>query len=275
MSLTLFTSPKPFEGKIGVIQRNAIHSWRLLDPDCEVILFGNDNGTADVARELSLRHLPNVACNEFGTPRLDDLFQQAQREARHEILCYVNADIILLSDFPPAVEHVSAGAQGFLMIGRRVDFDLEGTLSFEGEWEKTLRDELRIRGALHIPQGIDYFVFRRGTLEGIPPFALGRTVWDNWLIYHALDRRMRVIDVTPTVTAVHQNHDYNHEQGKTGIWQGPEARQNRELAGRWPRVYDLRNAGWILTRFGLLPAITPERAFRRFALWLRHGLWVR
>jgi len=36
--LTLFTIPKAFQGHTGVIQRNAIRSWTLLRPECEIIL---------------------------------------------------------------------------------------------------------------------------------------------------------------------------------------------------------------------------------------------
>jgi hypothetical protein len=37
--LTLFTTPKAFSRHINVIQRNALRSWKLLDPDAEVIVF--------------------------------------------------------------------------------------------------------------------------------------------------------------------------------------------------------------------------------------------
>lgn len=50
--LTLFTKAKPFTGRSAVIQRNALQSWRLLHPDLEVILFGDDAGAAKVCREL-------------------------------------------------------------------------------------------------------------------------------------------------------------------------------------------------------------------------------
>ena len=42
--LTFFTTGKPFRGHSGIIQRNALRSWLLLDPDVEVILFGDDEG---------------------------------------------------------------------------------------------------------------------------------------------------------------------------------------------------------------------------------------
>src|SRR5258708_10800973 len=65
--LTLFTSPKPFDGHIDVIQRNALRSWRLL-PGCEVIIFGDEHGSAEMAREIEARHVPGVALSAAGTP---------------------------------------------------------------------------------------------------------------------------------------------------------------------------------------------------------------
>jgi len=66
--LTIFSTPKPFRGHIEVIQTNAIKNWLQLRPQCEVILFGSDEGTAEVAARLDTRHVPEVDRNEYGTP---------------------------------------------------------------------------------------------------------------------------------------------------------------------------------------------------------------
>ena len=64
--ITLFSAPKPFTNPhIATIQRNAIRSWTLL-PDVEVILFGEETGLAEAAKELGVKHIPSVACNESG-----------------------------------------------------------------------------------------------------------------------------------------------------------------------------------------------------------------
>src|SRR5215471_9073592 len=99
MMLTFFTTAKPFMGHSGMIQRNALGSWKLLDPDVEVILFGDEEGAAEVCRELGIRHEPHVERNEVGLKRINDYFDRAQRMARHEALCYANCDIILTAEF--------------------------------------------------------------------------------------------------------------------------------------------------------------------------------
>src|SRR5712691_3552700 len=101
--LTVFTTAKPFKGHDGIIQRNALQSWKLVHPDVEVILFGDDEGAAEVCAELGISREPQVERNEHGTKRLDYIFDRAQEIARHDILCYVNCDIILTADFSSAI----------------------------------------------------------------------------------------------------------------------------------------------------------------------------
>jgi hypothetical protein len=250
--LTLFAIPKPFVGHIGVIQQNALESWARLQPRCEVLLMGDDAGTAEAATRFGFQHAGQVRRNEFGTPCVDDLFAQAQARSRHEILAYVNADIVLGADFIEAVERVRRWQPRFLVVGQRWDLDVTAPLEFSTAWEEELRGRLAQGGRLHEPTGIDYFVFPRGLWGELPPFAIGRTVWDNWLIYRARSLGAAVVDATVAITAVHQNHDYaHHPGGAAGLWQGPEARRNRELAGGEERVYDVRDADWRLTAGGV------------------------
>src|SRR5579859_392882 len=104
--LTFFTTAKPFKAQSGIIQRNALRSWKLLSPQVEVILFGNEDGAAQVCEEVGLRHIPHVEMNEVGLKRVDYYFDRAQEVAQHDVLCYVNCDILLTPDFLVAVERV-------------------------------------------------------------------------------------------------------------------------------------------------------------------------
>lgn len=263
--LTLFTIPKAFRGHIGVIQTNAISSWVRLGPDCDIILLGSEEGTAELAARLHLRHLPEVARNEYGTPLLDSIFQQGEAAAASSVLGYVNADIILTSDFLPAVRRVLEERWPSLMIGRRWDADLRTTWNFDQPGaEERLRRYVHETGRLHAPYAMDYFVFPKGLWSEIPPFAIGRTLWDNWLVYRALAQGVPVIDATAVVTAIHQQHDYAHAAaGEVGAWQGPEARRNLELLGGIDHIYDLRDATWALTPKGIAPVRDARLMYRR------------
>jgi hypothetical protein len=264
--LTLFTIPKPFSGHIGVIQRNAIRSWTLLGDDVRVVLFGTDQGTADVAGECGAEHHPEVARNRFGTPLLGDLFARAGQCARSTHLCYVNADILLMSDFVASARRALRYKKRLLMVGQRVDFDQTEAIDFASDWESAFRAEVAARGVLHRPTGIDYFLYHRDIWGRIPPFAIGRFSWDNWLIRRARDLQVPVIDATPCITAVHQNHDYSHARGGAkGARGGPEARENFRLAGGRELSLTIWDSTHILTPAGL------ER--RRFDAALGGGIW--
>src|SRR5450631_3363939 len=77
--LTIFTTPKRFKGHNGVIQRNAIKSWAMLKPTPQIIMFGSDEGNAEVAAELKITHVPNPETSEKGTPLISSMFGLAHQ----------------------------------------------------------------------------------------------------------------------------------------------------------------------------------------------------
>ena len=85
--ISIFSSPKAFSKHTGIIQRNAVQSWSLLEPRPEVILLGNEVGVADAAHELKVRHVAHVACNEFGTPFVNSLFESTSAAANVGLSC--------------------------------------------------------------------------------------------------------------------------------------------------------------------------------------------
>ncbi len=269
--ITIFTTTKPFNWHNKIIQINAIQSWLLLRPECEIIIFGNEEGTAEIASKLGVRHVPDIECNEYGTPLGSSIFASAQALSGNQLLCYVNADIILMNDFLSAVQRVNR--QKFLMVGQRWDLDLNELLDFKDvEWEFRLRTRVAEYGQLHPKTGIDYFVYSKGLYDNIPPFAIGRTAWDNWLIYRARTMKIPVIDATKAITVVHQNHDYSHHpMGKEGVWQGAEARQNRALAGGYNCIFNIHDANWSLSKNGVSRA-SPLKHFYQQSLRLSGSL---
>ena len=233
--ITFFSTPKPFRGHIDVIQRNAIRNWKLVHPDAEVILFGNEEGAAEVALELGARHEPEVDRNSLGTPLLSSLFDRADRLARHDWICFLNADILLTDDFFAASSRLAQIHKRSLMVGRRCDMDITEPWDFsKPDWSQRLRSMARERGMLRPPQWIDYFVFPRGLLyQQVPHFAVGRPGYDNWLLWKVRSMGVPVVDVTQVVLAIHQNHDYSHHPGgQKGLWQDVEAKQNQALLGK-------------------------------------------
>ena len=265
--LTIFTTAKPFRSHTRIIQRNALQSWKALHPSVEIILFGDDDGAVKTARQLGLRHEPHVERNPHGTKRLDYLFSKAQAIARHDILCYINCDIILMPDFLCAVERVRATRPEFLMVGRRWDTDVTKPLDFScTQWPSELRAFAAGNGRRCAAEWIDYFVFTRGLFgPDMPPFVL-RVFWDNWLVWKALDSGKSVVDASRVVMAVHQNHDYSyHPQGKAGVWSGEEASLNGQMAGGWRHLRTIADATDLL-----LPVKSKPNIFRHLSAVKRY-----
>ncbi|MCZ6674788.1 MAG: hypothetical protein O7C75_17805 [Verrucomicrobia bacterium] len=251
--LTLFAMPKPFKGHFGIIQRNAIGSWTRLHPSCEILIFGDEEGTQQATKDLNVRHIPEVVRNEYGTPLLNDLFKKTEQSASHDLFCYVNCDILLMDDFIQAVDKVSHWRNRFLMVGECWNLDLTEPEAFEHRgWQSRVRTLVLEKGKSRGPWYIDYFVFSRGLYEHLPPFAVGRAGLDNWLIWKARDLKADVVDASHFVTAVHQDHDYSHVAGG-GNWSyhGNEARQNLELAGGKKHYYLILDATHRLDAKGL------------------------
>jgi len=251
--ITFFSTPKPFRGHIAVIQRNAIRSWRLTHPDAEVILFGNEEGAAEVAAELGARHEPEVDRNPHGTPLLSSLFERADRLAEHDRLCFLNADILLTDDFLAASTGLAQLRERSLMVGRRCDVDIKEFLDFsKPDWRESVRSLARECGKLRPPQWIDYFVFPRDLLRAqVPDFAVGRPGYDNWLLWKVRSMDIPVVDATEVVLAIHQNHDHSQQGGENTFWNGAEAHQNYALLGNHFATLD--NATHRLTPNGLRP----------------------
>ena len=251
--LTVFAMPKPFQGHIATIQRNAIASWAQLRPACEILLFGNEHGTAQTAEEFGIRHAPEVAHNKYHTPLVNDLFARAEQLSSNPILCYVNSDIILMKDFVAALQRIARWSEHFLMVGECWNLDLtEALVGALPDWEKLLCDLVRQKGKPRGPHGIDYFAFSRGLYGQLPPFCLGRAHFDNWLIWRARFLNAAVVDATRLVLAVHQNHDYSHVSG--GIrwsYEGEEAQRNLELAGGRSHCYLIFDASHRLGTTGI------------------------
>jgi hypothetical protein len=248
--ITLFTTAKPFIGKMRVNQQNAIRSWKMLDPDIDVILFGSGDGYGEIAQALGINHVPGVETSEYGTPLFNSMVELARERGRYPIQVYINCDIVLTKDFLTAVQCVKHSR--FLMVGRRWDLDLNQEINFQKQdWEQDLKMQLAQKGALHPPTGSDYFAYRGDIWNGLPKLIVGRAGYDNYLIYHCLKSGIPVIDASQVVSVIHQNHDYAHHTGGVeGVWKGDEAQVNYQAGRKLDYIFTLVDADWILSPQG-------------------------
>jgi hypothetical protein len=277
--LTFFTTAKPFQGHSAVIQRNALKSWTLLHPDVEVILFGDEEGTAEVCTELDLRHEPHVERHESGIPYMHHMFARAQEIARHNFLCYSNCDIMLLKDFRQAFEKTLAWSRRFLLVGRRWDTDVTEPIDFHRpHWARDLRQRALTTGFHQTPAWVDFFLFPKGLYDEVPPLVVGRPYWDHWTVWKALSAGAAVVDCSAFVVPVHQNHGYGHHpQGHKGVLTDALAMRNFELSGSGRHLRSMLDATHKLTRFGHIREIRGRRQLdnlQQQRLWRRVMNWT-
>jgi len=227
--ITFFTIPRPFKGHHEIIQTNAILSWTKLDIECEIIIFGDEPSVIQFAQNNNIKCISNYQSNSYGTPLLDGIWKLANESCKNDLICYINTDIILFPEFPIEVKKIKL--EEFLLAGRRWDLDINYKIDFKSDWTNQLKSQINNNGKLHPETGTDYFLFPKNIMPTLPPFAIGRGVWDNWLLRKFKKSSIPLIDGTSILT-VHQNHDYSHIKSLTKISpvKGKERLTNLELS---------------------------------------------
>ena len=269
--LTFFSAPKPFSDQhIATIQRNAIRSWTLL-PDVNVILLGEEDGLSEAAKEFSVKHIPDVSRSDSGAPLISSMFQFARESSNSDLLCIINADMLLMSDFVEATKQAMKLKEKFVLLSQRWDLDVTQPLNFSEGWQDHLRSTVHGQGKLHRPAGSDFFLFPKSCYADVPNFAIGRAGWDNWMIYKARQENWPIIDCTPSLMIVHQSHDYHHLPGGKSHYTHPETDENVRLAGGPAAVrYTILDATYRLKDGKLIrPAFTSLHFWRKVELFLR------
>jgi len=269
--MTLFSAPKPFtDPLISIIQSNAVLSWSKLH-DVEILLMGEELGIDAAAARVGARHITGVRRNSSGTPLVSSMIELARHYGTGELLCIVNADMIIMQDLLDAAIPIKNRWDAFVLAGRRWDVSIESLLDFKGGWEAQLRHYVLQKGEIHRPAGSDFFVFPHRCYAATPDFAVGRAGWDNWMIYEARRHGWPVVDCTPSVMMVHQSHDYSHLPGGAPHHSAPESDENIRLAGgNAPIRYTIHDATHCLVDGKLgRPRPSYSRLLRMVELALR------
>jgi len=199
------------------------------------------------------------------------MFQVVRKNSRSDNLCIINTDMILMDDFLQAAQQVVKLKEHFVLLSQRWDLDMEAPIEFTQGWEEKLRSSIHGNGILHRPAGSDFFLFPRSCYDEVPDFAIGRAGWDNWMIYKAHEEKWPIIDGTPSITLIHQNHDYSHLPDSKPHYTLPETNENIRLAGGEPVIrYTIVDSTYSLENGKLVhPGLTYLRFMRGVELFLR------
>jgi hypothetical protein len=171
--------------------------------------------------------------------------------------------MILMPDFVDAARRSKALREKFVLLSQRWDLDVTQPIEFTEGWEDRLLSMVHRQGNLHRPAGSDFFLFPLSCFLDIPNFAIGRAGWDNWMIYKARQEKWTVIDCTPSVMIVHQNHDYSHLPGGRPHYEHPDTNENIRLAGGEANIrYTILDSTHQLDSDGKL--VRPKMSYLRF-----------
>jgi hypothetical protein len=159
----------------------------------------------------------------------------------------------------------------FVLLSQRWDLDVTTPIEFTDGWQNRLPSMVRGQGSLHRPAGSDFFLFPKSCYTDVPDFVIGRAGWDNWMIYKARREKWAVIDCTPSVIIVHQNHDYSHLPEAKPHYEHPDSNENIRLAGGQAAIrYTIVDSTHRLADGRLLrPKISYLRFMRGVELFLR------
>jgi len=262
--LTIFSIPKAFKGHIGLIQRNALRSWKMLHPSIQIILFGNDEGVAEAAFEFGAEHRSELRVNAFGTPLVSDAFHKARDIGRWPVLMYTNADMLYNGKIMKAVGRLN-GYERYILSGERFDCEIvEDLVAAPIERWLQVFEEHRRKGLMSGASAMDYFIFPRTFDLGMPEFAVGRVGWDSWVVWRCRQMSVPFVDATKDVEAFHQNHSYASLALGCQHRHGPERELNIREAGGLRHLLTLREASHQLVG-GVL---RKPAGWRVFTSWL-------
>lgn len=242
---TIFSCPKDFTSLFGIIQRNAIHSWLKLSSKPKIILFGNFE--ENILKEFDSENIVFLSIddvNEYETPFINKIFEKAIQNSTTDTLCYVNSDIILFDDFSNTI-NILEKRKKFFGVGRRYNVDLKKLIKFENK--NDFQNKFLKNIIIDKYFGSDYFIFNKNQIKNIPSFLIGRTCWDNWLMYYASKNKLDLTDCTNDIFCVHQKHDYSHIKTDTkNHYKGIERDYNLRQLGGLDKVYHIRDCKFIL-----------------------------
>jgi hypothetical protein len=254
--ITFFTCPKAFTGHIGVIQRNAIRSWQYSNRGCEVILLGDEEGVKEFAEENNCKHFPGIEKKD-GRPLISSIFKYGQELALNSFCCWINTDIILMDSFSSVIEQIKRALiqNSFLVAGERISLNIFNEINFKEDY-RNIYKLAREKGASDGLWAIDYFLFPKGMYDNVPPFVIGCSSYDNWLIWYCKNNYIPVVNSSRVMLCIHQNHDHLSKGGFVHSFSGPVSQGNQALAQGKKKC--LADSDYIFEKNGSVRAVTDS-----------------
>jgi hypothetical protein len=252
--VTMVTTFRPFtDDAARIIQRSAVRSWIVAG--CEqIVAIGDEPGVEALAKEWGLTHVPPVrraselslACPH---PMMRDIFDIGVSESQHDLVCFINSDIIVQPDFITTLTDISAKYDDPFVTGVRCDIELKKEAATDEDFGRLWADADKV---LNQHGGTDFFAFSialaRRIRDGMPDYVWGATAWDNWLQVTALKLAHPPIDATNVLPTLHPRHNYatllRGSPGCRRVSGHPAVQHNRRLYRQGGRRGSVKSPGW-------------------------------
>lgn len=217
--LSFVTTFKSFDIEpTGAQQSSAAYSW-VLNKVPDVVVVGDDLGSAELCKEYKFKYLPTVLRgNSVGincpAPLLPSLLTQGCAKALGEFVCLINSDLIISPKFYRYMCKILAKfGKNCFVTGVRLDYKWYGPVLDKPAYRKMWKLSRKI-GKYHRGGGTDFFIAHKtwwmSQLKTMKPWLMGLLAWDNWLQHAAVHTATPCIDASSVVDTMHPNHHYQH-----------------------------------------------------------------
>ena len=253
---TFSSSPKKAQ-----LFSNTVKNWAKFIPAIQPILFSTDKNSSlnALAESHGWLVMPCPRVNEYGTPFLKDMYTSAYQIATAPFYAFINGDILFDETFVTTLKHVAAELKylkSTLLAGRRLDYRPPDEMTFDAWTPEQVRALGKANGTrLSRTDTVDFFVVTRDyPWHAIKDVVIGRPGYDNYLVARSIQLNITTIDVTRTVTALHQMGNYKDRADKK------DGRFNKDLIGKFNYHNGLTSRMWFRTVFDYKNSVFVDRA---------------
>lgn len=222
------------------VHMNTLKNWVKFLPRMQPVLFVTPPTKHFVKPALELGwqvyDVPRV--NEYGTPYISNMLDIIMNSSiGYDSIFYgfSNGDILFDSSFQVTLEAIARDLTSLpnapvLIVGQRTNYRI--LESHTGPlYEFYFIERLRARGELFNTDAEDFFIFTRDYDTNIfRDLVIGRPAYDNFVVSASNFGGVTVIDVTETVTALHQTAP---SESKFAGFDNLDARYNYNVIGNY------------------------------------------
>lgn len=247
-------------------QENSVQSWKLL-PGIEktIIVCGNDAGVAELCGKYDI--INDITTEtKFGIPLVSSMMKTAYKYGSdRDIYIWINADIILLSDFVDLIKNFIQQYPNYHqlkygMTSRRYNWDNPSSIDYtDNQWEQNLLG-MMTNMKLEAPTAMDIFIHGYKAFDDMPDFAIARFGHDTWMLNKMVTSFDLAINATDSIKIIHHMSPWLSGDGKlldrknnkdsTVMHQDPGAIWNSNTRGGYSRYTTANDCQIATTKHG-------------------------